>query len=305
MSTTEMSTTAVSKNPDLIIGFSFSLMPDGSPGSYNSMLAERLSRLLQNQQKSQGEIPFVALQWEIADALFAQSARWVEKLEAEEKLFVVAPPTFGSSDIDELAVRPWFLRQKSRSVKLLCDCIEATQAASLTEALNRLLVQDRIYERFAGLELVDLIRPRAGDLFTEFRDLPQPGDFPKGLGKYQRIRVNRLIIERIIASPKLVKRGQYLSTAGVIDSVFDYWATKGITLENPRVLAHPRHTPICIEQTSLALTTRGLSPDVQGELLGATFPWDTSGAQVWCRSQENWQTYEETIAQWFADNPTQ
>lgn len=298
--------------PDLILGFSFSLMPDGSAGVYNALLAKHLLGQLQEQEAACGTMPLVALQWEIADALFALSRQWFEKLESELKLFVVEPPRFALSDIDEVALQSFFeaqLQAPSQQAitgtdagKQLGRLLESTNAGALRHGLNGLLQQSKLYQHFNGLQLIDLTRPTRGDLFTEYRQMPLSEDFPQGLNRFQRIRVNRLIIERIVDNPTLVKRGQYLSTAGVIEAAFEHCRSKALALENLSIIAHPLHAPRCIEQTKLSLAANGQSPGVQCALRDVAFPWDSSSAQVWCRSLSNWQAYEKVVSALLANN---
>ncbi|MDG1206610.1 MAG: hypothetical protein P8N51_14670 [Pseudomonadales bacterium] len=302
----------MTNHSDLIVGFSFSLRPDGSAGSYNALLAEHLLGQIQKHEAAFGEIPYVAVQWEIADALFALSSQWFKKLESEKKVFVVEPPKFTDDDIDAAGLQLFFESKiplasqsdtrRTYDVRLVERFSASVADRSIRQGLNDLLRQSRFYEYFKGLELFDLTRPALGAFFTEFRQLPLSKDYPQGLNGYHRIRVNRLIIERIIDNPKLLKSGQYLSTAGVIDAVFEHCYSQNLALKDISVIAHPLHAPRCIEQARSFFAARDQAPRVQCEFLDATFPWDPSSAQVWCRSLSNWQVYEKVVRTLLANN---
>lgn len=54
----------------LLVGFAYSLMPDGSPGSYNQKIAKSMKEdMVMVNRKPEGEGPWVGMQWEIFDAL--------------------------------------------------------------------------------------------------------------------------------------------------------------------------------------------------------------------------------------------
>lgn len=68
----------------------------------------------------------------------------------------------------------------------------------LLEDLNRLLADPKLYAQFPDLALNPLERPRLGPLFTERREMPAAKDYPEGLGPYQTLRVNRLILDAVL-----------------------------------------------------------------------------------------------------------
>ena len=72
--------------------------------------------------------------------------------------------------------------------------------------------------RSIGLALENLERPKLGPLATEERVMPELKDYPDGLAQYQRIRVNRLIMEAIIQDRQILNDSAYLSTQGVIQA---------------------------------------------------------------------------------------
>ena len=174
------------------------------------------------------------------------------------------------------------IASESEHCKALQRCLDAISGGSITGRLHSLLNDAKFYEKFSGLELANLVRPSLGDLFTEDRSLPLQDHYPHGLRRYQRIRVNRLIIESVVDEPAILKRGRYLSTTGVIDSVLDHCLNRDQEIDNLGVVAHPLHAPRCVEQTVRALAARKLDVSVQGEMQNADFSWDSSGAQVWC-----------------------
>jgi hypothetical protein len=285
----------MTNSPDLLIGFAFSLMPDGEPGSYNEKLAAHLSNLLEDHHSAKGELPQVALQWEIADALETLHPDLTDEITNQNKLLIVTPPAFLASDIEEGLFDDALIDGELEHCKTLQHYLDGISVVSLTGRLNRLLDDAKFYEKFSGLELANLVRPSLGDLFTEDRSLPLQDHYPHGLRRYQRIRVNRLIIESVVDEPEILKRGRYLSTTGVIDSVLDHCLNHDQEINNISVVAHPHHSPRCVEQTTQALAARKLDISVRGEMQDVGFSWDSSSAQVWCRSLSNWNQYETDI----------
>jgi hypothetical protein len=270
-------------------------MSDGAPGSYNEKLAAHLSRLIEDHQLAMGELPQIALQWEIADALEALHPDLTDEISNQNKLLIVRPPEFLTNDVEEGSFDDLLIDDESKHCRTLQRCLDAISGGSLTGRLNRLLDDAKLFEKFSGLELTNLVRPSLGDLFTEVRSLPLQDHYPHGLRRYQRIRVNRLIIESVVDEPESLKRGRYLSTTGVIDSVLDHCLNLDQEINNISVVAHPLHAPRCVEQTTQALAARKLDVSVQGEMQNVNFSWDSSSAQVWCRSLSNWNRYESVV----------
>jgi hypothetical protein len=289
-------------SPDLIIGFAFSLMSDGAPGSYNEKLAAHLSKLLEDHQSAKGELPQVALQWEIADALEALHPDLTDEITNQNKLLIVRPPAFLTNDVEEGSFDDALIDGESEHCKALQRCIDAISGGSITGRLNSLLGDAKFYEKFSGLELANLVRPSLGDLFTEDRSLPLQDNYPHGLRRYQRIRVNRLIIETVVDEPESLKRGRYLSTTGVIDSVLDHCLNHDQEINNISVVAHPLHAPRCVEQTTQALAARKLDVPVHKGMQNVDFSWDSSSAQIWCRSLSNWNQYETVVRKLLLSN---
>jgi len=279
---------------DLIVAFSFSLMPDGAPGSYNVELARHLGeRLVDEAQKS--DWPVIAMQWEIADALKALFPELVAALYDENKIVVVRPPIFKKEEITQEQFDACLKSAVSEDSQVLYDRISMAPGDDTGEKLNFLLTDGRLYERFQGLALENLIRPELGDLFTEYRRLPVTSSYPDGLGTHQRVRVNRLIIERIVDDTRALQRGRYLSTGGVIDKVCGYCEMSNQALRTVGIVAHSFHLPRCITQSKQTFARRGFEVQVEAAGLSAPLPWDETGAQVWCRSHANWLGYEEIV----------
>jgi hypothetical protein len=74
----------------LLLGFSCSLAPDGSPGSYNKDIAAAMCQWIA-QRGGIGDDVLLAAQWEIVDALKSQHDDVLP--------FAVKPPTFKPSDV--------------------------------------------------------------------------------------------------------------------------------------------------------------------------------------------------------------
>ena len=288
--------------PNLIVGFSFSLMPDGAPGSYNVALAKHLAQQLELQRKSEIELPLVALQWEIADALEALNPKIVLALRDSHKFFVVTPPLFQANEVNEELLAGFLEHTKSKHGETLSNSISNQPGIGVLEKLNGLLSSDQFYENFSDHELSNLTRPRLGSLFTEFRMLPNLEEYPFGLRTYQRIRVNRLIVESVIDDGRVLKRGQYLSTVGVIAAVCEFCGANNIVLKDAGLLAHPLHLPRCIEQSIQVFDERDLDVSVTGVSPNETPQWDETGAQVWCQSLTNWTSYEEKVREFLRND---
>ena len=287
---------------DLIIAFSFSLMPDGAPGSYNVAIAKHLVAVLESGQAALEDMPVVALQWEIADALFELCPRLSEELTKQKRLIVVKPPCFQKEGIQQDLFEKWLNAEQVENFEevnykqVFKTCLNFATGELIVEKLNSLLDDGSFYEMFKGLRLTNLVRPKLGDLFTEARVLPNRKDYPNGLNVHQRIRINRLVIERIVEDEVIVPRGEYLSTSGVIESVFDYCRANNYLIKSVNVIAHPLHSPRCIAQSNQILDVKRFSLQARDVVMRKTPTWDASGAQVWCRSQANWEEYERVVS---------
>ena len=270
-----------------LFGFSFSLQPDGAAGRYNKWIADNLANYCRVESAPQG----LAVQWEIADALIEHHPALYRALSARE-LLVVTPPVFRKEQIDAKLIQAELESSESRWHQNLKAHIDESKGSSVVEKLNHILSDAHFYKDFEGLRLVNLTRPNLGDLFTEYRSLPDPAHYPKGLGFYQRIRVNRLIIEAILEDEDALTRGEYLSTAGVLEAALDnYELSSGTEI---LVQAHPLHGPRCVTQITGMLNKLNIDCPVIFTN-NSSVEWDPSSAQVWCQSLPNWQAYERRI----------
>ena len=124
--------------------------------------------------------------------------------------------------------------------------------------------------------------------------MPAPMDYPNGLGHYQRLRVNRLIIDAVIDNDQILRQGAYLSTSGVLDASIRAVDLKAIT--EVVVLAHPAHLPRCLQQVESALKLQGAQRiAVIPGLSAVQWPWDDQVAQQWCCSEGAWSAYEQQV----------
>ncbi len=275
-------------NQTLNLGFAFSLMPDGSPGAYNDRIAESLLAA-SNNPGLEPEATRYAIQWELADALLQIDPDWFESQQHSGSLFVVEPPAFAVTDVNPERLAASLEQNQGRHSSQLQTCLADTDFSA--SALNHLLYDHEFAASFAGLNLTSLVRPELGELFTEYRLLPSGR---QKLRRYQTKRVNRLIIEAIVQDPEAIGRAKYLSTAGVIKAVLDHWSLTDI--KRVIVFAHPAHTPRCLRQTVEVLNAMNAGVDsIVAPLTAETWPWQADVAQVWCRSQDNWLTYEAKV----------
>ena len=292
---------------DLMIGFSFSLWPDSSPGRCNEWIAKSMRADLA--RCSPRVQPWVGVQWEIFDALEDLNTFSFVAARFVPERAIAGPACFYRSDIRDGSGFVDLLREgKFPAVRRLAESLKPTldasqgppDSAQLCAALNRIIDDRWLFEAFDGLvELTDLDRrverPELSFLGTEKRRLPTKGFYPKGLRKFQARRVNRLLIEAIVPEG-ILARGEYLDADQVARHVLG-------TLDVPSIravwlYAHPHHRDRCKQRTLVALRDRGWTggdDDLQfGDDAGdwdATHSWDADSAQVWCRSRENWEAY--------------
>lgn len=282
----------MTEEPDLIIAFAFSLTPDGAPGSYNRTLAQYLEILFAAYQDNSKGWPYLGVQWEIADALSTRNPSLIQALSDLGKLIVVEPPTFSANEVDEEKLVHSLGEKNSKNHKLLHRWLTNTPGRSITEQLNNVLKEEKFYEDFEKLDLANLTRPQLGYSFTEHRALPRSQDYPSGLGQYQRKRINRLVIERIVDDEQILQRGRYLSTTGVLDFILEHMPTP---YRRVGIVAHPLHAPRCIEQSRSTISARVARANIYAEGPHKDIAWDNKTAQVWCRSLSNWNNYEKVV----------
>ena len=257
--------------------------------------------------KAGSTLPWAGMQWEIYDAMVKHD-EWDSFKAAPliPKSHVAAPAKFEPDEIRNPAAFVDLLksgatkaaRELHDQLKTLgCDLFDPTlDAARLTSYLNGLLEDRSSFRRYDGtLEFHDLHRIQLGAIGTEKRTLPQSGAYPNGLREFQAKRVNRLIVESICPDDSILKRGEYLSTQGVLNLLLPKVKQDGREIKCVFVYGHPQHSPRCRNQTIQSLKAHGwtlLESGVYGIHEGQDWPWDSTTAQVWCRSLENWQDYE-------------
>ncbi|MGK0474097.1 MAG: hypothetical protein ACJAR0_004597 [Candidatus Azotimanducaceae bacterium] len=290
----------MNKSPEIVLAFAFSLLPDGSPGSYNEILARQIHRYLEEHQKQSDDPPLVAMQWEIADALMDLYPTLVETLTDQQKFFVVEPPRFQATDEDghKTRLETWLTKNVGQNGRTLTNRLNLNEGSSMLSRLNNLLDDGDLFKDFPRIQFDNLVRPDFGEIFTELREIPSASQYPNGLRRFQRIRVNRLIIESIVQDRSIVKSGRYLSTPGVIDAVLEYCVATDQPFGNVTIFAHPLHAPRCTRQTNDALMAHNLNGKIIEKTIDEDFPWDSSGAQTWCQSLANWNQYEARVQEW-------
>ena len=275
----------------LVIGFAFSLMPDGSAGPHNLKLAEWLFQDMKDARISVSS--GLALQWEIAEAIEGLSSNALEPWRELGNLLVIAPPRFAPGDVNGAKLRGHLAVSSLPFAKtLLAHLPESGQ--DIEKRLDELLNEPKFYRSFIGLELENLEHPKLGPLATEERVMPGLKDYPDGLAQYQRIRVNRLIMEAIIQDRQILSDGAYLSTQGVIQAALQKFP--GSSLDRIQVVAHPAHSPRCDWQLRHWLNDQNLDRSIvikSGNM--ENWPWYDTVAQHWCRSPEAWTAQEQMI----------
>ena len=242
-----------------MIGFSYSLAPDGSPGSYNERIAKSIRAHLRKAPEE--ALPWVGIQWEIYDAIVEHDKS--DRFKAAPLIpesHIAAPPTFKRDDIKDFDAFVDLLRSgPTKAARTLCKQLQmrgcnlassTLNVDELTSFLNKLLDDRDMFRHYQGtLELHDLHRIQLGAIGTEKRTLPQPDAYPEGLRKFQARRINRLIIEAVCPDDSILRRGRYLSTQGVLDLLLPQVKQDGREIQYVFVYAHPQHSPRCRKQT--------------------------------------------------------
>jgi hypothetical protein len=291
---------------DLLIGFSFSIWPDSSPGRCNELIAKSMRADLA--RVSRGSEPWVGVQWEIFDALADLNTTSFVAARFVPECAIAGPSRFHPVDIRDPAGLIELLRDSrfpavrrlAESLPLPLDAEPRPDTAELCAALNRIVDDRWLFETFDGLvELADLDRrverPALGFLGTEKRRLPTRGLYSNGLRKFQARRINRLLVEAIVPE-RILARSEYLDAGQVARQVL---GTLDVSLiQSVWVYAHPHHRDWCRQQALAALRERGWTGSDDDLQFGgdtadwdAIHTWDADSAQVWCRSRENWDVY--------------
>jgi len=266
-------------------------MPDGSAGPHNLKLAEWLFQEIKGARISVNS--GLALQWEIAEALEFLSSDALEPWRELGNLLVIAPPRFAPSDVNSAKLRGYLAVSSVPFAKtLLAHLPESDQ--DIEKGFDDLLNEPNFYRSFIGLALENLERPKLGPLATEERVMPGLKDYPDGLAQYQRIRVNRLIMEAIIQDRQILNDSAYLSTQGVIQAALQKFP--GSSLDRIQVVAHPAHSPRCDWQLRHWLNVQSLDRSIVIKSANMeNWPWYDTVAQHWCRSPEAWTAQEEMV----------
>jgi len=262
---------------------------------------------LQKAVTAQALLPWTGIQWEIYDAIVEHDES--DSFKAAQlipKSHIAAPPNFEPAEIKNLSAFVDLLKSgPTKAARELYDQLE-TQGCNLSSPmldatklaldLNRLLDDQSSFRRYhSTVELYDFHRIQLGAIGTEKRTLPEINAYPKGLRELQAKRINRLIIESVCPDGSVLKRGEYLSTQGVLNLLLSQVKQDGREIQYVFVYGHPQHSPRCRNQTIQSLKTHGWAlPEsyVYDVHEGQDWPWDLTTAQVWCRSLENWQDYE-------------
>ena len=269
----------------LLIAFSFSLRPDGSPGRCNQKIAIQMKDVISN-TSLEGE-PAIGMQWEIYEAM-------EENLRESIPLdFVAPPPLFTDEDVLgdlNLSGAPAFQRLIDLAPELA-----SLQHEDVVKRLNQILEHRTFYEHFeAMLDLHDLVRADKGLIGLEKRRMPRRTDYGEhGLGLFQARRVNRLILETLFPETE-IRRARYLNTEGVARHVMDQLKSTGRQVRYVFVFAHPEHRDWCQKNLTKVLSESQPSVEVlNGDVSrwDANDLWDRDSAQVWCRSPENFEHY--------------
>jgi hypothetical protein len=292
-------------NSAVLVGFSYSLAPDGSPGSYNEQIAQSIRADLQKAIKAGGN-PWVGMQWEIYDAIVEYDRQ--DTFKAAPSIsndHVAPPPKLRPADLKPAAfvelldseATEALLELRAELLNSGCNLANAARDAyELTARLNTLLGDRRRFSRYRGkLELHDLHRTHLGAVGTEKRILPDEKGYREGLREFQAVRVNRLILEALCPDSSVLSPGQYLSTKGVLDLLLPQVTRTDTQIKYIFVYGHPQHSPRCWRQTSQSLQDYKIDvPEshVFDVHAGQEWRWDDQTAQVWCRSLGNWRDYE-------------
>ena len=252
------------ENPEVarhsvVLGSSYSLTPDGLPGTYNRLLAEQIkSVLVASRQHKLADRPWVGVQWEIFDAL---EHKWGEQnLELCAVLplpHVGAPPLYTPDDIGDL-------KAIVNHLKMCCEDFQRQQAnqdlinpstqagrqlaAQLSEMIlqagdadnhnasfgvamgdtsklanyfNQILNDENFHTRFYqnGLPCLELHDLYQAKSGSVGFETRQLPAEQAILRRFQKNRSNRFILESIFPDVAVLKRGSYLSTKGVLEQV--------------------------------------------------------------------------------------
>ena len=304
----------------LMIGFSFSMETDGSFGKYNDWIAHKMLTDIQAGK----EPPWVAIQWEIYDALESAAPDVAARIPLSH---VSAPPPFTMKDVGAPAeLKKWLVADYDgtwpggalhKALKRASDSLfrprndgDEEVRGWLVAALNGFLGDDECWRQCAGVQLRGLVRTVGGRLWMEERVIPRPDS---KLGRFQRRRVNRLLVDAL-CPPGLVSPMSYVSTQTVLDDLLGLAWAEGQRLDRVRVYGDPVHVDRCAKQflraawqrcwplrqgdVSVVMVRRAddTGPDTWSVEARADWEldpanWRPETAQEWCRNLANWNAY--------------
>lgn len=283
----------------LLLGFAYSLAPDGAPGVYNVDIANSIRKeFLKSQHDAR---PCIGMQWEIYDALEEDPGSSAGLLDAVPHSDVAPPPRFREADILDINGIITSLREsQTPATRALVSKIPdiftiKNDKTALVSLFNQLLYDRNFYEVFESLiDLHDLHRPDKGMIGLEKRTIPDRRKYPHGLRRFQSQRLNRLIIEAILPE-SILDRGQYLNTKQVANHIFEQIKKGQRTIKHIVIYAHPEHRWWCRKNLTDSVKENNLRiSSLQTYFGDTTLFWDSNTAQVWCRSKENWELYKRS-----------
>jgi len=296
----------------LLIGFSFSLNKDGSPGSYNQKITSKIIEDINCIKCGNKGNPWIGIQWEIYDALNILKDNSDFDMSLFPSSHVAPPPSFKTDEIklDKLKGLLSMSDEDDNSdlnilreniEKIMKEVDENSSIKNLTNHnvasyFNRLLTEKKFFKDFYGkVVLKHLYRPERGPLAVEYRMMPDISEYNNGLRTYQTKRVNRLIIEAICG--EIITTGEYLNTAGVLKLLLPKALAERPEISHIYIYAHPKHSHRC--RRTLIEIAWELGFDVQFEYVyerceGEEWKWESDTAQVWCRSEDNWNIYNKS-----------
>jgi hypothetical protein len=215
---------------------------------------------------------------------------------------IVVPPFFNEDDIENLdqikssVLEHEVLSHAVGAISLypnLQDIFAFPNRA--VSYLNRLLHDTALFRQFVSLTLPSQTKTKNGRTWVESREIP-PAASPD-LGIYQARRLNRLILEKVLA---VLPKASYLATFHVADAILKNVCHRGLTIARVRVYGHPAHVERCRIQTLESAWKIGLRlnpsqvdviPCGDAQLADPS-NWDPDNAQEWVQSWNNWKEHE-------------
>jgi hypothetical protein len=278
---------------DLVIGFSFGILPTGAPGRLNERIATRIAE----DSGVRSNDCLVGMQWELEDAL--------RRINLHHRSDCVVAPSPALTEDDIICLRDLesaveseeHLKKAFEELNLHRSLKDVFQFKNRAVAYcNRLLSDKRLFRSFDRLQLKPLRKSKSGRDWEESRVIP-PAKSPD-LNTFQNQRVNRLIIETI--AEKAIKQAKYLGTIDVAQAVWNVVRDRNLTVAHVRVYGHPEHVLRGRIQTLESAWKLGLQLDpAQVTVIPcgdsereAPGNWDPDNAQEWIRTWELYRQHE-------------